>query len=736
MRITELLKKDSVSLGVRVDSKDAAINYLVDLHARVGNITDKAVFKEGIVKREESGSTAIGEGIAIPHAKNKAVTKAGLAAMTVPEGVDYDSLDGQPTNLIFMIAAPEGGSDVHLEVLSRLSMLLIDEDFRKELLASKNVDEFLKVCDKYEAAKFPEEFAKDEQSADDKATDGQKADAAGSEGTGKQNTDAAGSEGTGMQKADAAGSEGTGKQNTDAAGSSAPAYKVLAVTACPTGIAHTYMAAEALEKEGKKLGIPVKAETNGSGGAKNILTDEEIASCDGIIVAADKNVETARFDGKPVLFVKVADGIHKPAELIQKIESGEVPVHHEKGAAKTYSKADGSIGSRIYKHLMNGVSHMLPFVIGGGILTALAFLIDTLCGYGATGGSSFGSCTPLSAFFKYAGGLAMGIMVPVLAGFIAESIADRPGLAVGFLGGLLASSGNAAIAGYTWANDGLSGFQNFIAKFGFTGPAGGNTVSGFLGGIVAGFLAGYIVLLLRKLCDRLPQSLEGIKPTLIYPVVGMFVTAVLMIFIFNPLIGVVNTGLSNMLSALAEKNLLIVLGLILGGMMAVDMGGPINKAAYVYGTMVLGTASELLAAGVSLTDPAVQACYISMAAVMVGGMVPPLGIALACIFFPKKFTKAERNSTVSNIVMGCGFITEGAIPFAAADPGHVIPCTFIGAAVAGALSAVFRCTLMAPHGGLFVFATVGHPLMYIVSWLVGSAVTCILLGLIKKPVQE
>lgn len=710
MRITELLKKDSVSLGVKVESKDAAINYLVDLHARVGNITDKAVFKEGIVKREESGSTAIGEGIAIPHAKNKAVTKAGLAAMTVPEGVDYDSLDGQPTNLIFMIAAPEGGSDVHLEVLSRLSMLLIDEDFRKELLASKNVEEFLKVCDKYEAAKFPEEFAKDEQSADDKATDG--------------------------QKADAAGSEGTGKQKADAAGSKAPAYKVLAVTACPTGIAHTYMAAEALEKEGKKLGIPVKAETNGSGGAKNILTDEEIASCDGIIVAADKNVETARFDGKPVLFVKVADGIHKPAELIQKIESGEVPVHHEKGAAKTYSKADGSIGSRIYKHLMNGVSHMLPFVIGGGILTALAFLIDTLCGYGATGGSSFGSCTPLSAFFKYAGGLAMGIMVPVLAGFIAESIADRPGLAVGFLGGLLASSGNAAIAGYTWANDGLSGFQNFIAKFGFTGPAGGNTVSGFLGGIVAGFLAGYIVFLLRKLCDRLPQSLEGIKPTLIYPVVGMFVTAVLMIFIFNPLIGVVNTGLSNMLSALAEKNLLIVLGLILGGMMAVDMGGPINKAAYVYGTMVLGTAGELLAAGVSLTDPAVQACYISMAAVMVGGMVPPLGIALACIFFPKKFTKAERNSTVSNIVMGCGFITEGAIPFAAADPGHVIPCTFIGAAVAGALSAAFRCTLMAPHGGLFVFATVGHPLMYIVSWLVGSAVTCILLGLIKKPVQE
>ena len=712
MRITELLKKDSVSLGVKVESKDAAINYLVDLHARVGNITDKAVFKEGIVKREEGGSTAIGEGIAIPHAKNKAVTKAGLAAMTVPEGVDYDSLDGQPTNLIFMIAAPEGGSDVHLEVLSRLSMLLIDEDFRKELLASKNVDEFLKVCDKYEAAKFPEEFAKDEQSADDKATDG--------------------------QNADAAGSEGTDKQKADAAGSKAPVYKVLAVTACPTGIAHTYMAAEALEKAGKKLGISVKVETNGSGGAKNVLTDKEIAECDGIIVAADKSVEMARFNGKKVLSTKVSDGIKIPEELIGRIEKGDAPVyHHEGGAASSsLSSANESFGRKIYKHLMNGVSHMLPFGIGGGILTALAFLIDTLCGYGATGGSSFGSCTPLSAFFKYAGGLAMGIMVPVLAGFIAESIADRPGLAVGFLGGLLASSGNAAIAGYTWANDGLSGFQNFIAKFGFNGPAGGNTVSGFLGGIVAGFLAGYIVLLLRKLCDRLPQSLEGIKPTLIYPVVGMFVTAVLMIFIFNPLIGVVNTGLSNMLSALAEKNLLIVLGLILGGMMAVDMGGPINKAAYVYGTMVLGTASELLAAGASLTDPAVQACYISMAAVMVGGMVPPLGIALACIFFPKKFTKAERNSTVSNIVMGCGFITEGAIPFAAADPGHVIPCTFIGAAVAGALSAAFRCTLMAPHGGLFVFATVGHPLMYIVSWLVGSAVTCILLGLIKKPAQE
>ncbi len=683
MRITELLSKDSIALGVKLDSKDAAIDYLVGLHDKAGNITDKTVFREGIVAREESGSTAIGEGIAIPHAKNKAVKKPGLAAMTVPEGVDYDALDGQPSNLFFMIAAPEAGADVHLEVLSRLSMLLMDENFRAALLAAKDIDAFLAVCDQYESEKFPEETK-----------------------------------------------EETGKQEKKG-------YRVLAVTACPTGIAHTYMAAEALEKEGEKLGIAVKAETNGSGGAKNVLTAEEIAECDGIIVAADKTVETARFDGKPVLFVKVADGIHKPAELIRKIESGEVPVHHEKGEKQAASSgANGSIGSQIYKHLMNGVSHMLPFVIGGGILVALAFLIDSICGYGTTGGGDFGTCTPLSAFFKYAGGLAMSLMVPVLAGFIAESIADRPGLAVGFLGGLLASSGNALMTGYVWANDNLTGFQSFVAKFGFVADNGGNTVSGFLGGIVAGFLAGYLVLWLRKLCDKFPQSLEGIKPTLIYPVVGMFLVAVLMIFIFNPVIGVVNTALSDMLSALASKNLLIPLGLILGGMMAIDMGGPINKAAYVYGTMVLGTANELINGGAALTDPAVQACYISMAAVMVGGMVPPLGIALACIFFPKKFTKAERNSTVSNIVMGCGFITEGAIPFAAADPVHVIPCTFVGAAVAGALSAAFHCTLMAPHGGLFVVATVGHPLMYIVSWLIGSVITCVMLGIIKKPAAE
>ena len=686
MRIRELLKKEGIALGVKVDSKDAAIDYLIDLHAKSGNITDKAEFKKGILAREESGSTGVGEGIAIPHSKNAAVKQPGLAAMTVPDGVDYDSLDGQPANLFFMIAAPESGSDVHLEVLSRLSMLLMDEDFRAELLAAKNADQFLDICSKYEMEKFADELG---EATEDK----------------KENAP-----------------EKTG-------------YRVLAVTACPTGIAHTFMAAEALEKKGNEMGITIKVETNGSGGVKNRLTAKEIEECDGIIVAADKNVETARFDGKPVLFTKVADGIHKPEELINKVIDGKVSVHHESGK-KAEEESAGGVGSQIYKHLMSGVSHMLPFVIGGGIMIALAFLIDTICGYGSTGGSNFGTCTPLSAFFKYVGDLSMGLMVPVLAGYIAYSIADRPGLAVGFTGGLLASSGNAAIAKYIWAGASLSPFQNFISKFGFVGEGSGNTVSGFLGGILAGFLAGYIVLLLKKMCSKFPQSLEGIKPTLIYPLVGIFLVGVLMVFIFNPLIGLVNTGLSNMLTSLADKNLLALLGLILGAMMAIDMGGPINKAAYVFGSGMLSTAADLVSAGASQSDAAVQACYISMAAVMIGGMVPPMGIALACKLFPKKFTKAERGSAVSNFVMGCSFITEGAIPFAAADPLHVIPCTLVGAGVAGALSAAFKCTLMAPHGGIFVFATVGHPLFYILSWVIGSVVTCLLLGLIKKNVAE
>ena len=686
MRIRELLKKEGIALGVKVDSKDAAIDYLIDLHVKSGNITDKAEFKKGILAREESGSTGVGEGIAIPHSKNAAVKQPGLAAMTVPDGVDYDSLDGQPANLFFMIAAPEKGADVHLEVLSRLSMLLMDENFRAELLAAKNADQFLDICSKYEMEKFADELG---EATEDK----------------KENA-----------------SEKTG-------------YRVLAVTACPTGIAHTFMAAEALEKKGNEMGITIKVETNGSGGVKNRLTAKEIEECDGIIVAADKNVETARFDGKPVLFTKVADGIHKPEELINKVIDGKVSVHHESGK-KAEEESAGGVGSQIYKHLMSGVSHMLPFVIGGGIMIALAFLIDTICGYGSTGGSNFGTCTPLSAFFKYVGDLSMGLMVPVLAGYIAYSIADRPGLAVGFTGGLLASSGNAAIAKYIWAGASLSPFQNFISKFGFVGEGSGNTVSGFLGGILAGFLAGYIVLLLKKMCSKFPQSLEGIKPTLIYPLVGIFLVGVLMVFIFNPLIGLVNTGLSNMLTSLADKNLLALLGLILGAMMAIDMGGPINKAAYVFGSGMLSTAADLVSAGASQSDAAVQACYISMAAVMIGGMVPPMGIALACKLFPKKFTKAERGSAVSNFVMGCSFITEGAIPFAAADPLHVIPCTLVGAGVAGALSAAFKCTLMAPHGGIFVFATVGHPLFYILSWVIGSVVTCLLLGLIKKNVAE
>ena len=686
MRIRELLKKEGIALGVKVDSKDAAIDYLIDLHAKSGNITDKAEFKKGILAREESGSTGVGEGIAIPHSKNAAVKQPGLAAMTVPDGVDYDSLDGQPANLFFMIAAPEKGADVHLEVLSRLSMLLMDENFRAELLAAKNADQFLDICSKYEMEKFADELG---EATEDK----------------KENAP-----------------EKTG-------------YRVLAVTACPTGIAHTFMAAEALEKKGNEMGISINVETNGSGGVKNRLTAKEIEECDGIIVAADKNVETARFDGKPVLFTKVADGIHKPEELINKVIDGKVSVHHESGK-KAEEESAGGVGSQIYKHLMSGVSHMLPFVIGGGIMIALAFLIDTICGYGSTGGSNFGTCTPLSAFFKYVGDLSMGLMVPVLAGYIAYSIADRPGLAVGFTGGLLASSGNAAIAKYIWAGASLSPFQNFISKFGFVGEGSGNTVSGFLGGILAGFLAGYIVLLLKKMCSKFPQSLEGIKPTLIYPLVGIFLVGVLMVFIFNPLIGLVNTGLSNMLTSLADKNLLALLGLILGAMMAIDMGGPINKAAYVFGSGMLSTAADLVSAGASQSDAAVQACYISMAAVMIGGMVPPMGIALACKLFPKKFTKAERGSAVSNFVMGCSFITEGAIPFAAADPLHVIPCTLVGAGVAGALSAAFKCTLMAPHGGIFVFATVGHPLFYILSWVIGSVVTCLLLGLIKKNVAE
>ncbi len=679
MKIIDLLDDKSIRLNAEVHSKKEVLDTLVDLMDASGKLNDIETYRKGVYAREEEGSTGIGEGIAIPHCKSAAVNQAGLAAMVAPKGVEFDSLDGEPANLFFLIAAPDTADNVHLDVLSHLSVLLMDPDFTGKLREAETVEEFKKVIEM--AENEPEEE----------------------------------------------------KEQTEV---DANVPYVLAVTGCPTGIAHTYMAAEALERKAEELGYQIKVETRGSSGAKNVLTAEEIAKADGIIVAADTKVPMERFDGKPVIITKVADGINKPEELIRKIVDKQAPVYESEEAQETVSEntEKKGIGHTVYQHLMSGVSHMLPFVIGGGIMMAIAFLIDTLCGYGSTGGANFGSCTPLSALFKYIGGLAMGLMVPVLSGYIAYSIADRPGLAVGFTGGLLAANGNAILGSYVFADKvgDLGGFSKFVAQFAFVGKNGGNTVSGFLGGIVAGFLAGFIVLGLKKLCEKLPDSLDGIKPTLIYPLVGIFIIGVLMCMIFNPLIGLINTGLSNMLKGISDAGMITVLGLILGAMMAIDMGGPINKAAYVFGSGMLATASQMMDQGVQASDPAVQACYMAMAAIMVGGMVPPVGIAIACKLFPKKFTQAERGSALSNIVMGCSFITEGAIPFAASDPLHVIPCTMAGAGVAGFLSALFKCTLMAPHGGIFVFATVGQPLLYVVAWLAGSAVTAVMLGLIKK----
>ena len=681
MTIRDLLRKESIQLNGTATGKNDLLDQMVALMAKGGNIADLETYKKGVYEREAEGTTGIGEGIAIPHCKSDAVSEPGLAAMVLPQGVDFDSLDGQPVNLVFLIAAPNTKDNVHLDVLSKLSVLLMDENFTTALRQARTVEEFLQVIDRAEA------LGKKEESAEAVKV----------------------------------------------------GYEILAVTGCPTGIAHTYMAAEALEKKATELGTTIKVETRGSGGAKNVLTGEEIASAKAIIVAADTKVPMERFQGKPVIQCKVADGINKAENLIKRAINGDAPIYHvnvddESKREESHQKETSGFAHDIYTHLMSGVSHMLPFVIGGGIMIALAFLIDTLSGYGATGGGNFGTITPLAAFFKYAGGLAMGLMVPVLAGYIAYSIADRPGLAVGFTGGLLASSGNLVFneGSYSWFMESQNGF---IERFAFQGPTSGNTVSGFLGGIVAGFLAGYIVLLLKKLCSKLPESLEGIKPTLIYPLGGILLISVLMCFIFNPLIGLINTGLSVMLTSISAAGMITLLGLLLGAMMAIDMGGPINKAAYVFGTGMLATASDLMANGAAATDPAVQACYIAMASIMVGGMVPPVGIALACQFFPKKFTKEERNSKVSNLVMGASFITEGAIPFAAADPARVIPCTLVGAGVAGFLSALFGCTLMAPHGGLFVFATVGNPLMYILSWVIGSVITAVMLGFLKKDVE-
>lgn len=678
MKIIDLLDDRSILLDGRVADKKAALDQMVDLMDASGKLRDKETYRQGVYAREQEGSTGIGEGIAIPHCKSDAVIKPGLAAMVVKDGVEFESLDGQPAHLFFLIAAPNTEDNVHLDVLSRLSVLLMDEDFTNKLRQAASVSEFKQIIEKAEKGSENEDNTVVEQMN--------------------------------------------------------PEHYIVAVTGCPTGIAHTYMAAEALEKKAKELGYSIKVETRGAGGAKNVLTADEIERADGIIVAADTQVPMDRFQGKPTVVTKVADGINKPEELLREIVDGKAPLYEGGGetAPKEETAEKEGIGHATYKHLMSGVSHMLPFVIGGGIMIAIAFLIDTLCGYGGTGGGNFGTCTPLSALFKYIGNFSMGLMVPVLAGYIAYSIADRPGLAVGFTGGLLAANGNAVLAKYVFANESLGGFSKFISNFAFVGENGGNTVSGFLGGIAAGFVAGFIVLGLKKLCSKLPDSLEGIKPTLIYPLVGIFLIGILMTMVFNPLIGLINTGLSNMLTSISDAGMITVLGLILGAMMAIDMGGPINKAAYVFGSGMLATASQMMAQGVQASDPAVQACYMAMASIMVGGMVPPVGIAAACKLFPRKFTKAEQGSAVSNIVMGCSFITEGAIPFAASDPLHVIPCTMAGAGVAGLLSALFGCTLMAPHGGVFVFATVGQPLLYIVAWLVGSAVTAVMLGFIKK----
>ena len=641
MRIVDLLKKDCIELGVKLNSKSEAIDKLVDLHNKAGNLVDAKVYKEGILAREAGGTTAIGDGIAIPHAKSEAVKEPALAVVTVPDGVDYEAMDGKPSNLIFMIAAPNDG-DVHLEVLARLMTMLMDADFKNKLLNAPNKDAFLKAIDEFEKVKYPDEPAKKEQK------DG---------------------------------------------------YRILAVTACPTGIAHTYMAAEALEKAGKEMGIPLKAETNGSGGAKNILTKKEIEECDGIIVAADKNVEMARFDGKPVISTKVADGIHKPKELIKKIESGQVPIyHHHGGAAASSDEIEGeSFGRKLYKHLMNGISHMLPFVVAGGIFTAIAFLIDTICGNSVSGGSNFGSVAPAAAWFKSIGGFIMNLMVPVLSAFIARSIADRPGLLVGFAGGLFAFNGSTF------------------------GLPGGDVPSGFLGGLLAGFVGGYLMLGIKKLCDKLPHSLEGIKPVLIYPLLGLGAIAVIMCAV-NPIMGWINTGMTNALTAMSKtEGLMVPLCALLAGMMAIDMGGPFNKAAYSFATLLL-------------TDQnAPDVKYVIMAAVMIGGMVPPIAIALSTTFNKNRWTAEERKNGTVNYIMGLSFITEGAIPYAAGHPLQVIPACIVGSASAGALSALFGCKLMAPHGGIFVFATMsGTWYWYILALAVGSFISMILLALFMK----
>ena len=664
MRIKDLLKVEAIELGVSAANKEAAIDKLVALHDKVGNLADVEGYKAAILKRESESTTAIGEGLAVPHAKTVAAKHPGLAAITVPDGVDYDAPDGQPATLLFMIAAPEGAGDAHLEILSRLMVMLMDPDFGAALRAAKTPEEFLDIINKQEAAKYPEEEPKE-------VAPKKKVAAVAA-------TAAAGA----------------------AAAAAAAGPRVVAVTACPTGIAHTYMAAESLEKKAAEMGIPIKVETNGSGGAKNVLTAEEIAGADGVIIAADKNVEMARFDGKPLVKVPVADGIHKAEELITRATSGAAPVYKAEAGAATEEAAsdDESTWRKVYKHLMNGVSHMLPFVVGGGILIALSFLFDTIyCAHnGLPYGSDFGGMTALSAWFNSIGGAAFGFMLPVLAGFIAMSIADRPGLAVGFVGGYLGK------IGATWA-----------------APGGQDVSAGFLGALLAGFLAGFIVNWLKKLTSKFPQSLDGIRPMLIYPLLGCAIIAAVMCTV-DPVMIAINNGISTFLNFLYAKNLIVLLGLLLGLMMATDMGGPINKAAYLFGVGMLSLGTD--------------AGYLMMACVMIGGMVPPIAIAMACQFFPQKFTAQERSTAATNYVMGLSFITEGAIPFAASDPAHVIPAMMVGSGVAGALSALFKCTLMAPHGGIFVFATVGRWYFYLIALAAGALAGMAMLGLLKKDI--
>ena len=659
MKITDLLKPQSILLNASPTNKADAIYTLGDLMDKSGNLSDKAEYLKAVFAREEAGSTGLGDGIATPHAKSNGVKEAGLAAMVVPNGVDFDALDGQPSRLFFMIAAPEGAADTHVEVLSKLATMVIDPDFKNALIQSATVDRFLELITAKEEGNFDpsvEGYIKTEDKKAPSITDAIEA------------------------KATEAIEKVVPKVSIDN-----PHYEVLAVTGCPTGIAHTYMAAESLERKAKEMGISLKVEKNGASGIKDALTAEEIEHAKCIIVASDRQVEMGRFDGKPMIQTKVANGINKAEELLREAMSGTAPVYHasqsDKDSAESAIDAKDSFGRQIYKHLMNGVSHMLPFVIGGGILIALAFLFDT---FDPANAKNFGSGTPLSAFLMKIGGASFGFMLPVLAGYIAMSIADRPGLVAGFVGGLLANQGG----------------------------------SGFLGALIAGFAAGYLVLLVKKLVSGLPQSLEGTKPVLFYPVLGVLFIGIAITFIINPPVSALNEWLMNSLQTMGTTSR-VLLGLIFGAMMSVDMGGPVNKAAYVIGTGALATGE-----------------YGIMAAVMAGGMVPPLAIALCTTFFPNRFTEAERKSGITNYIMGLSFITEGAIPFAAADPIRVLPSCIIGAGTAGALSMFFECTLRAPHGGIFVVPTIGNPLMYLASIAIGSIIACIILAIVKPRLNK